>query len=151
MQLSEVVRQGDVAELVHHQPDRDGQRPLVHLIRLIVEGLKRAGVEHTHKIVKGAVIVGDDGKDGLFAVPHQAQLHIVLRGDADDLRQDECGQPDGGGQKDGFCGFAGGLLENFVLPHSDVRRVLLLQRLKEQVQGRLKIKPEIFFKKIKLD
>ena len=41
----------------------------MHLIRLIVEGLKRAGVEHTHKIVKGAVIVGDDGKEGAIMPP----------------------------------------------------------------------------------
>lgn len=106
LELAKIVRQGDVAELVHHQPDRDGQRPLVYLVRLIVEGLKRAGVEHTHEVVECAVIVGDDGKDGLLAVPHHAQLHIVPAGDADDLRQDERGQPDGGGQKNTFRGFA---------------------------------------------
>ena len=50
--------------------------------------------------------LGDDGKDGLLAVPHQAQFHIVPRGDAHDLRDDERGQPDGGGQKNTFRGFA---------------------------------------------
>lgn len=106
LELTKIVRQGDVAELVHHQPDRDGQRPLVYLVRLIVEGLKRAGVEHPHKVVECTVIIGDDGKDGLLAVPHQAQFHIVPRGDAHDLRDDERGQPDGGGQKNTFRGFA---------------------------------------------
>ena len=55
---------------------------------------------------KRRVIVGNDGKDGLLAVPHQAQLHIVPAGDAYDLRDNERGQPDGGGQKDRLCCFA---------------------------------------------
>ena len=63
LELAKIVRQGDVAELVHHQPDWNRQRPLVYLVRLIVEGLKRASVEHTYEVVEGAVIVGDNGKD----------------------------------------------------------------------------------------
>lgn len=97
LQFAEVVRQGHVAKLVHHQTDGDWQRPLVYLVRLIVEGLKGAGVEHTYKVVKCAVIVRDDGKDGLFAVPHLSQFHIVPAGDAYDLREDKGGQADGGG------------------------------------------------------
>ena len=106
LELAKIVRQGDVAELVHHQPDRDWQRPLVYFVRLIVEGLKRAGVEHPYKVVECAVIIGDDGKDSLLAVPHQTQLHIVPVGDAHDLRDDERGQSDGGGQKNTFSCFA---------------------------------------------
>ena len=98
MELAKVVRQGDVAELVHHQADRDGQGSLVYLVGLVVEGLKGAGVEHPHQVIKRAVVVGDDGEHGLLALPHEAQLHIVPRSDAGDLRQDESGKPDSGAQ-----------------------------------------------------
>ena len=60
---------GDVAELVHHQADRDGQGSLVYLVGLVVEGLKGAGVEHPHQVIKRAVVVGDDGEHGLLAFP----------------------------------------------------------------------------------
>ena len=52
LELAKVIRQGDVAELVHHQADRDGQGPLVYLVGLVVEGLKGAGVEHPHQVIK---------------------------------------------------------------------------------------------------
>ncbi len=77
LELSKVIRQGHIAKLVHHQADRNGQGALVYLVSLVVEGLKGTGVEHTHQIVKGAVVVRDDGEHGLFALPHKAQLHIV--------------------------------------------------------------------------
>ena len=97
MQLAEVIGQGHVAELVHHKPDGDGQAALVNLVRLIVEGLKSAGVGHTHQVVKRPIVIGDHGEHGLFSVAHHIQLHIVPAGNAHDLRQDERGQPDGGG------------------------------------------------------
>ena len=106
LELAKVVRQGDIAELVHHQPDGDRQRPLMYLVRLIVKRLERTGVEHPYKVVERAVVIRYDGENGLLAVAHQAQLHIVLAGDAHDLRDNKCGQPDSSGQKDGFCCFA---------------------------------------------
>ena len=75
-----------------------GRAPLVYLVGLVVEGLKGAGVEHPHQVIKGAVVVWDDGEHGLLALPHEAQLHIVPRSDAGDLRQDESGKPDSGAQ-----------------------------------------------------
>ena len=72
----------------------------MHLVRLIIEGLKGAGVEHTHQIVERAVIIRDDGEHGLLALAHQAQFHIVPAGDVHDLGQDEGRQPDGGGNQD---------------------------------------------------
>ena len=69
----------------------------MYLVRLVVEGLKRAGVEHTHQVVKGAVIIGDDGKDSLLAISHHPQLHIVTGCNVGDLRENESGQPNGGG------------------------------------------------------
>ena len=106
LELAEVVRQRYIAELVHHQPDRDGQGTLVYLVGLVIEGLKGTGIEHPHQIVEGAVIVGDDGKHGLFALTHEAQLHIVPRRDTGDLGQDEGGEPHCGGYQDRLGGFA---------------------------------------------
>ena len=98
LEFAKVIRQGDIAELVHHQADRDGQGSLVYLVGLIVQSLKGAGVEHTHQIVKCPVVIRDDGEHGLLTLPHEAQLHIVPRSDAGDLRQDESGKPDSGAQ-----------------------------------------------------
>ena len=36
MELAEVIRQGHIAELVHHEPDGYGECPLVDLVRLII-------------------------------------------------------------------------------------------------------------------
>ena len=65
----------------------------MYLVGLIVKALKGAGVEHTHDVIKGAVIIRDDGKYGLLALSHFFKFHVVLGGDILDLRQDKGGQP----------------------------------------------------------
>ena len=139
LELAEVVRQRYIAELVHHQPDRDGQGTLVYLVGLVIEGLEGTGIEHPHQIVEGAVIVGDDGKHGLFALTHEAQLHIVPRRDTGDLGQDEGGEPHCGGYQDRLGGFAGGLLEDLILAHGNMVWILFLQSLKQHIQRGLEI------------
>ena len=134
--LYKIAGQRHVAELVHHQPHRNRQRPLMHLIRLIIQRLERAGIEHPHQIVKGAVTVGDNRKDRLFALPHHGKLHFVLGGDVPNLRYDEGRQPHRSSNEDGTRRFACGLLKNMVFPHRDVVRLLVLQRLKQQIQRR---------------
>ena len=89
LQLAEIIREGDIAKFVHHHPHGNRQRPLVNLVGLIVKTLKGAGVEHTYDVIKGSVIVWDDGKHGLLALSHFFKLHIVLGGDILDLRQDK--------------------------------------------------------------
>ena len=106
----------------------------MYLVCLIIQRLKRAGVEHPHQIVKGAVAVGDNGKDGLLTLSHQGKLHFIVRGDVPDLRDDEGRQPHRGGNEDGMRRFARGLLKNMVFPYRDVVRLLVLQCLKQQVQ-----------------
>ena len=134
LELAEVIRQGHVAKFIHHQSYRDGQRPLVYLVGLVVEGLKGAGVEHPHQVIECAVIVWDDGKHGLLAVSHQAQFHIVPAGNAHDLGENKGGQADGSAHQNGAGSLARGLLENFILPNCDMIRLFLLQRLKQQIQ-----------------
>ena len=133
LQLAEVIRERDIAKLVHHHPHGNGQRPLMHLVRLIVKTLKGAGVEHTHDVVEGAVVVRDDGKHGLLALAHLVQFHIVFCCDVLYLRQDERGQPHRRGDQDALRGLARSLLVNLIFPHGDMAGVILLQRLKQKV------------------
>ena len=102
LQLSKIVRQGHVAELVHHQTDRDRQSPLVYFVGLVVEGLKGAGIEHTHQIRKCGIVVRDDGEYRLLALSHSLQLHVIPGRNAGDLGQDEGGEPDSGGDQNRF-------------------------------------------------
>ena len=54
---------------------------------LIVKLLKRLRIEHTDEEIERCVVaVGDDTKDGLFALSELAKLHIVAGGDALDFR-----------------------------------------------------------------
>ena len=111
----------------------------MYLVGLVVEGLKGAGVEHPHQVIKGAVVVWDDGEHGLLALPHEAQLHIVPRCDVGDLGQDEGGEADGGLDQNALGRLARGLLENFILPHGDMAGVFVLQGLEQKVQGGLEV------------
>ena len=132
------IRQSDIGELVEHEPHRHRQRPLMHLVRLVIQLLKGLGVEHPHQEVQGVVVaVGDDAEDRLLPFPQPGQLQAVLTGDVLNLRQGKGRQPHGGGHQDGFGGLSGGLLEDAVLPQGDVAGVFLLQSFKEQIQGRL--------------
>ena len=106
----------------------------MHLVCLIIQRLERAGIEHPHQVVKSAVAVGDNSKDGLFALPHHGKLHFVVGGDVPDLRDDESRQPHRGGNEYGTRRFARGLLKNMVFPHRDMVRLLVLQCLKQQIQ-----------------
>ena len=101
------IRQGNIGELVEHETDGDGQRPLMDLIRLVVQLLKGLGVEHPHQEVQGVVVaVGDDAEDRLLPLPQPGQLQAVLTGDVLNLRQGKGRQPHGGGHQDGFCGLS---------------------------------------------
>ena len=132
--LPEVAGQGHIAKLVHHQPHRHRQRPLMHLVRLVVKGLKRAGIEHPHQVIKGAVAVGDHGKYRLLSLPHAGKLHFVTGCNAPNFRDNKGRQPHRCGNEDGPGRFARRLLENMVFPHGNMVRLLILQRLKQQVQ-----------------
>ena len=105
----------------------------MYLVGLIVKALKGAGVEHTHNVIKGAVIIRDNGKHSLLALSHFFKLHVVLGGDILDLRQDKGRQPHRCGNQDAFGRFARRLFVNLIFPHGDVIRVFLLQRFKQQI------------------
>ena len=108
----------------------------MHLVSLIIQRLKRTGVEHPHKIVESAVAVGDNSKDCLFALSHHRKFHFIAGGNVPNLRDDESRQPHRGGNEDGTCRFARSLLENMVFPHRNMVRLLVLQCLKQQIQWR---------------
>ena len=130
------VRQGDVGELVEHEPHRNGQTAAVYLIRLEVKLLERLGIEHTHKKIQAHVVaVRDNAENGLFPFPQLPQLHLVPCGDPLYLRQGKWRETHSGADQDTHGRLAGGLLEHFVLPDSDMVRVLLLQRLEQKIKG----------------
>ena len=130
------VREGNIGELVKHQPHRNRQAASMHLVRLIVQLLEGLRIQHTHQEIQGGVVaVRDDAEHRLLPFPQLPQLHGVPAGDPLDLRQGEGGQPDGGGNEDAHGRLAGGLLEHLVLAEGDMVRVFFLQSLKEQIQG----------------
>ena len=138
MQPGVAIGQGDVGELVEEEPHRHRQAAPVDLVRLEVQLLERLGVEHPHQEVEGVVVaVGDDAENSLLALPQLSQLQGVPGGDVLDFRQGEHGKPHGGADQNGAGGLARRLLEDVVLPHGDVVRLLLLQGLEQQVQGGL--------------
>ena len=87
--LAKLVGQGHVAKLIHHQTDGDRQATLMQLVRAVVERLEGAGVEHSHKERKGAVVIGNYAKDSLFPLAQQMKLQLIMRCNAVDLRQDK--------------------------------------------------------------
>ena len=101
------IRQGHIGELIEHEPHRNRQRPLMHLVRLVIQLLKGLGVEHPHQKVQRVVVaVGDDAEDRLLPLPQPGQLQTVLTGDVLDLRQGKGCQPHGGGHQDAFGGLS---------------------------------------------
>ena len=57
LQLAEIIWEGDITKLVHHHSHGNGSAPWCTFVGLIVKALKGAGVEHTHNVIKGAVII----------------------------------------------------------------------------------------------
>lgn len=93
-ELVEFIRQGDVAEFVHHEMDVQGQPAAVNMVGQVVKLLEKLGVEHPHDEIEAAVVVGDHGKEGRLFLPDGGQLHFIHRGDARDGGQVELFQPD---------------------------------------------------------
>ena len=108
------------------------------LVRLVVKLLKRLGIQHAHKKVQAVVVaVRDDTEDSLPSLSQHGDFQTVLVGYVLYFRQGEGGETDSGTDQNTLCCFTGGLLENAVLAQCDMVRFFLLQRFKEQVQGRL--------------
>ena len=109
---------------------------MVDLVRAVVEGLERLGVEQGYQKIKAGIVIRDNGIQGAFLLAQGVEIHVVVVGDGLDLGQVEGGQPDGGGHEDGLGGLARGHLKDLVLPHRYAVRSILFYGLEEQVQGR---------------
>ena len=109
---------------------------MVGLVRAVVEGLERLGVEQGYQKIKCGIVVRDDGVECHLFFAQGVEIHVVVVGDGLDLGQVEGGQPDGGGHEDGLGGLARGHLKDLVLPHRYAVRPVLFYGLEEQVQGR---------------
>ena len=132
------VRQRNIGKLIEQQADWDRQSSAMHLVRAVIKLLKRLRVEHTdEKVERGIVAVGNDAEDRLFTLSELSQLQCVVAGDALDLRQGKGRESNGGAHEDAHSRLAGSLLKNGILPHSDMIRIFLPQRLEKQVERRL--------------
>ena len=132
------VRQRNIGKFIEQQTDRDRQSSAMHLVRTVIKLLKRLRVEHTdEKVERGIVAVGNDAEDRLFTLSELPQLQCVVAGDALDLRQGKGRETNGGAHEDAHSRLAGSLLKNGILPHSDMIRLFLPQRLEKQVERRL--------------
>ena len=83
-----------------------GQPSPVHMVGLIVQLLDDLRVEHTHKVRKRGIVVGNDGEDGCLPLPDLAYVHIVVGGDGADLVHVEGRQPNGQRDVDALGGLA---------------------------------------------
>ena len=79
---------------------------MVDLVRAVVEGLERLGVEQGYQKIKAGIVIRDNGIQGAFLLAQGVEIHVVVVGDGLDLGQVEGGQPDGGGHEDGLGGLA---------------------------------------------
>ena len=101
-QLTGEAWEGHGGELIQHEVDMAGQGPVVDLIRAVVEGLERLGVEQAHQKIERLIVVRYDGVQRALPLPQGVEIHIIPVGDGLDLGQVEGGQPDSGGHQDRF-------------------------------------------------
>ena len=92
-------RQIDRGSLIQDEVDMLGQRPVVDLVRAVVEGMEHLGIKQTYQEVIGIVIVRDNSVQGTFLLSQRVQIHIVVVRDGPDLGQIERCQAYGCGHK----------------------------------------------------
>ncbi len=64
---------------------------MVDLVRAVVEGLERLGVEQGYQKIKAGIVIRDNGIQGAFLLAQGVEIHVVVVGDGLDLGQVEGG------------------------------------------------------------
>ena len=136
MPIPRQTGQIDRWSLVQNKVDMARQCPMVDLVGAVVQRLEYLGIQQANEEIEGRVIIRDHGIEGAFFLSQSIQVHVIMVGDSLDLRQVEGSQPHSGADQDAFCRLAGGLLEYLILPQGHTFRMLMLHRLKQQVQRR---------------
>ena len=85
-----------------YKVDVAGQGSVVDLVRAVVEGLERLGVEQAHQKIQAVVVVRYHRIQRTLFLSQSVEVHIIPVGDGLDLGQVEGGQPDGGGHEYGL-------------------------------------------------
>ena len=135
--LVELIRQGDIGELVHDEVDGDRQFSVVHVACLIGQLLEQLRIQHADQEIEAAVVVRDDREKRGLPLAHMLQLQIVALGDAGQRIQIEFLQSGEQRDLDGFQRFGTAGAVATIVFQGDVIRFVLLQLLKQNVQRRL--------------
>ena len=126
-------RHCDIRKLVHDKMNVNRESAAVNIVSGVIELLEKLGVEHADDEIEGAVIVGDDGKDGGLALAHLGQLQLVVLGDGGQGLQVELGQPGDQGDLDGLQGFAAAGMVVLVVFQRDMLGVAVLQTAEQNI------------------
>ena len=84
----------------------DGEPPIVDIIRLVAEQVKKLGVHDRHDKVEGIVGIRDNDEQRRFAVADAIQLHLVVTHQLPQLRDVKWGKSRAAANQDRLCGFA---------------------------------------------
>ena len=86
----------------------NGKPPIVDIIRLIAEQVKKLGVHNRNDKVEGIVGIRDNDKQRRLAVADAIQLHLVVTHQLPQLRDVKRGEPCAAANQDRLGGFASG-------------------------------------------
>ena len=125
-----------------------GQRPVVDLVRAVVEGMEHLGIKQTYQEVIGIVIVRDNSVQGTFLLSQRVQIHIVVVRDGPDLGQVKGGQTHSGGHKDALGSLARRHLKDLILPDGDAVRLLPFNGAEQQIQRRDVVLVVLFYLRV---
>ena len=84
----------------------DGKPPIVDIIRLVAEQVKKLGVHNRHDKVEGIVGIRDNDEQRRLAVADAIQLHLVVTHQLPQLRDVKRGEPCAAANQDRLGGFA---------------------------------------------
>ncbi len=112
---------------MHRQP------PAVYIIRLLTQQIEHLAVDHTDQEIEGRIRIRHDKKQCRLPVAQCIQLQLVIGRYLPKLLDIEGRKAGTGRDIDRFRRFARSKRIFFILPHSKVIRILLLQLLKHQI------------------
>ena len=138
-ELIELIGERNIGELVHHEMHMNGESAAVNYIRVVIELLKKLGVEHTDNEVERAVVIGDNGKHSGLLLPQLAEVKVVGLGNRSKAVKVELLQSGHKCDLNGFQGLARTGTVVAVILQGDMVRRSLFEPVEQSVKRRDKL------------
>lgn len=62
-----------------------GKSAAIHIVRFITQQVEELSIHHSHDEIEGVICIGNDHKEGGFAVSDGVQFHLVIGHQVTDL------------------------------------------------------------------